>query len=72
MSTHEVSPAKRAHGKKMWQKNRVAMAIGVLKALPEAERAEVIQAVQCSRAKSPAKKAHRSKAALSPVRKSHK
>lgn len=70
MSTHEVSPAKRAHGKKMWQKNRVAMAIGVLKALPAEERAEVIQAVQCGAAKkSPSKRSHR---ALSPVRKSHK
>lgn len=80
MTTHavkksEVSAAKRAHGKKMWQRNRVPMAIGVLKSLPKEEREEAIRAVQCHSAgykptmKVPAKAR---KATMSPVKKSHK
>lgn len=72
----DVSAAQRAHGKEMWKKNRVKMAIGVLQALPIHEREEVIRTVQCSLLKPPhdSKKSHekKSKAAMSPVKKSYK
>lgn len=80
MTTHavkksDVSAAKRAHGKKMWQRNRVPMAIGVLKSLPKEEREEAIRAVQCSTGgwkPTSQVKAKVRKATMSPVKKSHK
>jgi len=68
----QVSAAKRAHGKEMWRKNRVKMAIGVLKALPKEEREEAIRAVHCSMAGWKPAHEKKSKAAMSPVKKSYK